>query len=341
MIGPLLPGPAPTSRCSTGRSSTAATTRPGSPSARSSTREAASSSSPRRCCSGSARTGPRCGGSARWSSSTATSGAHATASTGRVTSLDSNYPVTDGERFPQLVTIGALSDEWLPAAYAPVSYSGFSAGWDQESSTLIVRGGKLTTSGATYALTSIDPTPLYTPDFLPRARRRRSRRRRRALPRAAGRLQPPDHRARRTADAGPGPPVRQGAGAAELLPRQLHVLPRRQPGARDQPHGAVRLRRAVRLLRAVQRDVRRHGPGRRPARTRRGRLHSRRAGRAASGSCGASTTTPGPRSTSAGTGCTSSRRRAGAPRAPSRTPACPSSRRTRTTPTRRRPPPPR
>ena len=89
-----------------------------------------------------------------------------------------------------------------------------------------------------------------------------------------------------------------------------------QPGHVDLGDRGLPLRHPDRLLRAVRRHLRGHGPGRRPPGPGRRRLHPRRprpARRPVATSCGARTPTPGPRSTSpASAGWPSSRRRAGA-----------------------------
>ena len=229
-----------------------------------------------------------------------------------------------GTPLDHTIQITGLDSVWLPTAFAPRSISiPDQVRYDAESGSLLIRRSTLP-AGLTYELTVGRAERGRRHGRGHRGRGRPAARDRRPLPRPAVQLPGPlppagraDHRQRHDA-------LRQGAGAPELVPDELHLRPQRRPRPRRDRHRHVPLA-AARVLRAVRRDLRRVRPLDRPAVAGGGRLHARAiSAPTACTTCAVATRTPGPRSTCpASAGWRSSPPPAAASRAPRATPACP------------------
>ena len=179
----------------------------------------------------------------------------------------------------QAFSIVALDTIWLPAAFEP---RGITAGntavrYEPDSSTLIVGTSLPNSNGVSYlvqsALPTFDPAKLAAGHRPAPCRARRPKRRK--LP---ADLDPRVKQEARGRHGERSDAVREGAGAAGLLPRQLHVRPQRPAGPERQRDRRLPLREQAWLLRAVRRHVRGDGAVDRAAHPGRGRVHARRRG---------------------------------------------------------------
>ena len=229
-----------------------------------------------------------------------------------------------GTPLDHTIQITGLDSVWLPTAFAPRSISiPDQVRYDAESGSLLIR--PQLAAGRAHLRADLGRAERGRRDGRGhRGRGRPAARDRRPLPRPAVQLPGPlppagraDHRQRHDA-------LRQGAGAPELVPDELHLRPQRRRPATARPPSTRSSRSGAGTASSSP------GPTpRSPARSacRRGwRSASPRAISAptACTTCAVATRTPGPRSTCpASAGWPSSPPPAAASRAPRATPACP------------------
>ena len=219
------------------------------------------------------------------------------------------------------VPIGPLDERWMPAAYRPVQRE--PRRHARRSRVVDARDRRAVGQRActTRVVSAPPPTPASR-RAAGRDRAARARRRSRRYTELPADFPPlVKRRGRRASRDAYATPLREGAGAARLLPRrQLRVRPDGRPRRRrGRARPAFLVRAEARLLRPVRERVRDDGARDRDPRARRGRLHAgdvRRARRRLPRHA-PRTRTPGPRSGSPASGGPTSSTRP-RPRAPGR-----------------------